>query len=103
GCTFTCAMKSPNKTLIGGQITYHDTATSSIVLAVGTPPTLFREIKIHGVVDPLFVNVPTCQQAAQAFPNGAQFDGTYCPQDQTYCAPGNARNGRFTVQVFDQG
>jgi hypothetical protein len=104
GFTFTCAMQGANKAMIGGQITYHDSATSSIVLVNGTPPTLFPEIKIHGVVDPFFVpNVSTCQQAAQAFPNGAQFDGTYCPQSQTVCVPGKAGTGRFTVQVFDQG
>jgi hypothetical protein len=102
GFTFTCTMKSANKALIAGQITYHDYA-SSILYPGDLTPTTFPEIKIHGIVDPLFVTVPQCDQAAQAFPNGAQFKGTYCPQSQTYCVPGKPGNGRFTVQVFDQG
>jgi hypothetical protein len=97
GFNFTCEMKGANKAMISGQITYHDSAAST----VGGVP--FPEIRLHGVVDPLFVDVSTCEEAAQAFPNGAQFQGTYRPQGPTPGVPGNARDGRFTVQVFDQG
>jgi hypothetical protein len=100
GFNFTCQMKGPNKAMISGQLTYHDSAPSSIVLVVGAPPTQFPEIRLHGVVDPFFVNnVSTCQAAADAVPNTALFRGTYQSQDSTL----SALHGRFTVQVFDQG
>ncbi len=55
-------------------------------------------------MDPLFVeNVSTCEEAAETFPDAAQFEGTYRPQGPTPGIPGIARDGRFVVQVFDQG
>ena len=36
-------------------------------------------------------------------PNAALFQGTYRPQGPTPDVPGYARDGRFVVEVFDQG
>lgn len=92
GFTFTCEMQG-NKPQIKGQITYHDSAST-----VGG--ATFPEIRLHGVVDPFFVDVPTCEAAAEAFPNAAQFEGSYRSQDSALSA---LPSGRFIVQVFDQG
>lgn len=91
GFTFTCEMKG-SQAQIKGQITYHDSPST-----IGG--TGFPEIRLHGVVDPLFVDVPTCEAAAEAFPDAAQFEGTYRSQDTTL----GALQGRFVVLVFDQG
>jgi hypothetical protein len=93
GFNFTCEMKGPNKAMISGEITYHDSASSTIGVQT------FPEIRLHGVVDPMFIDVSTCEAAAQAFPGSALFKGTYQSQDSTL----SALQGRFTVQVFDQG
>jgi hypothetical protein len=99
GFNFTCRMDGrANRAVIKGVITYHDSAASTV------GGLNFPEIRLHGIVDPFFVeNVSTCEEAAQAFPDGAQFEGIYRPQGPTPGVPGNARDGRFTVQVFDQG
>jgi hypothetical protein len=92
GFNFTCEMKG-NKAQIKGQITYHDSPST-------IDGMLFPEIRLHGVVDPFFVDVPSCEAAAEAMPNSAQFDGTYRSQDAALAA---MPPGRFVVQVFDQG
>jgi hypothetical protein len=93
GYNFTCQMKGTNKALIQGEITYHD--SPSTIGGVNYP-----EIRIHGVVDPFFVTVPRCDQAAEAFPDTAQFKGDYRSQDTTLSS---IVGGRFTAQVFDEG
>jgi hypothetical protein len=107
GFNFTCHVDGHNRAVIRGHITYHDSDTSTIDVPDplrGEMPTSFPEIRLHGIVDPLFVeDVSTCEQAAEAFPNGALFEGTYRPQGQTPGVPGNARDGRFVVEVFDHG
>ena len=99
GFNFTCHMDGKaNRAVIRGQITYHDSAASTVD---GLP---YPEIRLHGIVDPFFVeNVSTCEEAAEVFPDAAQFEGTYRPQGPTPGVPGNARDGRFVVEVFDQG
>jgi len=94
GFNFTCEMTDKNKAVIKGEITYHDTGTSVIE---GLP---FGEVRIHGVVDPIFVTAPECETAAEVFFDGAQFEGTYRSQDTTLLSK---PPGRFTVLVFDQG
>ena len=104
GFNFTCEMKG-GKAVIRGQITYHDRGTSTIDVPVDpelpagpTVETDFPEIRIHGTVDPIVMNVPTCEAAVLAFPNSTVFEGNYRSQDTT--VPGG---GRFNVLVFDQG
>lgn len=94
GFNFTCEMRAKNKAVIKGQITYHDTGTSVVE---GKP---FRPIRLHGVVDPVFITAPECQAAAELFLDAAQFKGTYRSQDTTLMSK---PPGRFTVLVFDQG
>ena len=49
---------------------------------------------------PLIIfDVSTCEAAAAVFPDAAQFEGTYRPQDTTL----SAMCGRFKVLVGDQG
>jgi hypothetical protein len=99
GFNFTCHMdKRADRAVIRGQITYHDSGPST----VGTVD--YPAIRLHGIVDPFFVeDVSTCEQAAEFFPDAAQFEGTYRPQGPTPGIPGSERDGRFIVQVFDQG
>ena len=52
GFNFTCEMTAKNKAVIKGQITYHDTGTSEI------EGVDFRPIRLHGVVDPMFITAP---------------------------------------------
>jgi hypothetical protein len=104
GFNFTCEMTAKDKAVIKGEITYHDTGTSTILVpsgVQGVPPveTDFPEIRIHGVVDPMYFNVATCELAAQAFFDAAQFDGNYRSQETSLIS---AETGRFTVLVFDQ-
>src|SRR5215203_5140704 len=94
GFNFTCEMTDKNKAVIKGEITYHDTGTSVIE---GLP---FGEVRIHGVVDPIFVTDHECETAAEIFFDVAQFEGTYRSQDTTLLSK---PPGRFTVLVFDQG
>jgi hypothetical protein len=98
GFNFTCEMTAKNKAVIKGQITYHDTGTSEIGTEVGIKT--FNPIRIHGVVDPIYITAETCELAAQIFLDAAQFDGTYRSQDKTLLSK---PPGRFTVLVFDQG
>jgi hypothetical protein len=105
GFNFTCEMTAKNKAVIKGEITYHDTGTSTILVPSGVPgvppvETDFPEIRIHGVVDPMYFNVATCELAAQAFFDAAQFDGNYRSQDTSLTS--DEETGRFTVLVFDQ-
>jgi hypothetical protein len=94
GFNFTCEMRAKNKAVIKGQITYHDTGTSTIA------GLKFKPIRIHGVVDPFFTTAQTCEQAAQIFLDAAQFKGTYRSQE---AALSSVTGGRFTVLAFDQG
>lgn len=105
GFNFTCRMdQQQNRAVIRGTVTYHDRAASSITIPGDPAATSFPEIRIHGTVDPFFVkDVATCEQAAEAIPDAAQFEGTYRPQDRTAGIPGQPRDGRFVIQVFDQG
>ena len=104
GFNFTCEMKG-GKAVIRGEITYHDSGTSIIDVPVDpdlpggpTVSTDFPEIRIHGTVDPIVMSVPTCELAAEAFPDATLFEGSYRPQDTTLSAMG----GRFNVLVYDQ-
>jgi hypothetical protein len=94
GFNFTCEVTAKNKEVIKGEITYHDTGTSTVA---GVD---FPEIRLHGVVDPMTFTAPDCEAAAQLFLDAAQFDGTYRSQDTSLTS---ALPGRFTVLVFDQG
>ena len=98
GFNFTCHMDRQDRAVIRGKITYHDSGVSTV------GGVDFPEIRLNGNVDPLFVeNVTSCQEAAEAFPDAAQFEGTYRPQGPTPGIPGFERDGRFVVQVFDEG
>jgi hypothetical protein len=94
GFNFTCEMTDKNKAVIKGEITYHDTATSTV------GGVDFPEVRLHGIVDPMVFTAPDCETAAQLFLDAAQFDGTYRSQDTSLTS---ALPGRFTVLVFDQG
>ena len=95
GFNFTCEMRAKNKAVIKGEITYHDTGTS-----VDRAASTFNPIRLHGVVDPMFITAATCEAAAQIFLDAAQFEGTYRSQETGLTS---ALPGRFTVLVFDQG
>jgi hypothetical protein len=94
GFNFTCEVTAKNKEVIKGEITYHDTGTSTV------EGVDFPEVRLHGVVDPMTFTAPDCETAAQLFLDAAQFDGTYRSQDTSLTA---ALPGRFTVLVFDEG
>jgi len=98
GFNFTCHVDNRDRAVIRGKITYHDRGASTV------DGVEFPEIRLHGTVDPLFVeDVATCREAAEAFPGTALFEGTYRPQGPTPGVPGPRRDGRFVVEVFDQG
>ena len=101
GFNFTCEMnKRAKRALIMGEITYHDSGASTI------GGVQFPEIRLHGTVDPFFVaGVSTCEQAAEMLAGlpVVQFEGTYRPQDKTPAVSEDGPDGRFIVQVFDQG
>jgi hypothetical protein len=79
-------------------ITYHDSGPS--IIGDSSPGPSGSK----GIVDPFFVeDFSACGEAAEAFPNTAQFEGKYRPEDKTPGVPRNARKGRFVAQVFDQG
>jgi hypothetical protein len=94
GFNFTCEMTAKNKAVIRGEITYHDTGTSVIE---GLP---YGEVRIHGVVDVMYLTAESCEAAAQDYLDMAQFNGTYRSQDTNLTS---AEPGRFSVLVFDQG
>jgi hypothetical protein len=94
GFNFTCEMTDKNKAVIKGEITYHDTGTSTVA---GVD---FPEVRLHGVVDPMTFTADDCETAAQLFLDAAQFDGTYRSQETSLTS---ALPGRFNVLVFDQG
>src|SRR5215212_522174 len=96
GFTFTCDVNTKAKRAeIKGEITYHDTGTSSIILEGDLTPTAFPEIRIHGIVDPFYVeNVLTCEDVPPLIPGTARFGGTYRSQDTTLSA---MPPGRFNV------
>jgi len=94
GFNFTCEMTAKNKAVIRGEITYHDTGTSVIE---GVP---YGEVRIHGVVDAVYLTAESCETAAQDYLDMAQFNGTYRSQDTSLMS---ALPGRFSVLVFDQG
>ena len=108
GFTFTCDVNTKAKRAeIKGQITYHDTGTSVINVPVDPDeplvlePKPFPEIRIHGIVDPFFVEgVLTCEEVPPLIPGTARFGGTYRSQDTSLSA---MPPGRFSVGVFDQG
>jgi hypothetical protein len=97
GFNFTCHVDRHDRAVIRGQITYHDRGVST----VGADE--LPEIRLRGTVDPFFTTVDTCEEAAALFLDAAQFEGTYRPQGKTPGVLGDARDGRFIVQVFDQG
>jgi hypothetical protein len=104
GFNFTCEMNKPaKKAVIRGQVTYHD-SPSSILLVGDLVPTPFPEIRIHGTVEPIVLtNIENCEMAEGMLFEGvpaARFDGTYRSQDTTYSAIGG---GEFTILVGDQG
>jgi len=92
GFNFTCQMKGVNQAFIQGHITYHDNPST-----VGG--IKFPEIRLDGVVDPFFVTVSGCDQAAEMVSDTAQFKGEYRSQDTMLS---NVVGGRFVVQVFDE-
>jgi hypothetical protein len=94
GFNFTCEMTDKNKAVIKGEITYHDTGTSTVA---GVD---FPEVRLHGVVDPITFTAEDCETAAQLFLDAARFEGTYRSQDTSLTS---ALPGRFNVLVFDQG
>jgi hypothetical protein len=97
GFNFTCHVDNQDRAVIRGKITYHDSGVS----AVGGVD--FPEIRLNGTVDPFFTTASTCEEAAEIFLDAAQFEGTYRPQGKTPISAGNERDGRFVVEVFDQG
>jgi hypothetical protein len=97
GFNFTCHVDRQDRAVIRGRITYHDPGVSTV------GGVDFPEIRLNGTVDPFFTTAENCEQAAQDFLDAAQFEGTYRPQGRTPGIPGNLRDGRFVVQVFDQG
>jgi hypothetical protein len=104
GFNFTCEMNQrARKAVIKGEITYHD-SPSSIVLVGDLTPTPFPEIRIHGTVEPIVLtNIENCEMADEMLFEGvpaARFDGTYRSQDATFSA---IDGGEFTVLVGDQG
>ncbi|HEX2404918.1 MAG TPA: hypothetical protein VHM29_09465 [Acidimicrobiia bacterium] len=94
GFNFTCEMTAKNKAVIKGEITYHDTGTSTV------EGVDFPEVRLHGVVDPVTLTAPRCEAAAELFLDAANFDGTYRSQDTSLLSK---PPGRFNVLVFDQG
>ena len=119
GFNFTCEVETAKKrTVIKGQITYHDDPSTIDVLPPipGDPPveTDFPEIRIHGTVKPIiFLGVTECGQAVEELfgdPEApppfegiptALFEGTYRSQDTTVSSV--LPPGEFTVLVGDQG
>jgi hypothetical protein len=121
GFNFTCEVETAKKrTVIKGQITYHD--DPSEVSVVGAElPIEFPEIRIHGTVKPIvFLGVTECGTAVEKLFEGgdlpvdappefegipaAMFEGTYRSQDTTLSnvLPTEER-GEFVVLVGDQG
>ena len=87
GFNFTCHMDGrTDQPVIRGEITYHDSATSTV------DGVSYPAIRLHGIVDPLFVeDVSTCAEAVESFPyfpDAAVFEGTYRPQGPTPRYPG---------------
>ena len=97
GFNFTCHVDKRDRAVIRGKITYHDSGLSSV------GGVDFPEIRLNGTVDPFFTTAETCEEAAEIFLDAALFEGTYRPQGKTPGVLGSAREGRFIVQVFDQG
>ena len=113
GFNFTCEVETAKKrTVIKGQITYHDGATSTVA---GVP---YPAVRIHGTVEPIvFLGVTECGEAVEklfdpdALPvdappefegiPAALFEGTYRSQDST--VSGVLPPGEFVVLVGDQG
>jgi hypothetical protein len=96
GFNYTCDMSTGNRARIQGEITYHD--DPSTVAGIDFP-----EIRLHGTVDPFFIEgVTTCAEAAEQFEGipTVLFQGDYRSQDTTLPA---LPPSRFTVHVFDQG
>ena len=96
GFALTCEVRK-GRAVVQGNLTYYDRG-----------PTLpFGEVAIHGVLDPIVVNVPECQAVPdalmtaelQGFP-AALFEGKYRALNSR---TGNKYTGRFSVLVFDQG
>jgi len=97
GFNFTCHVDNQDRAVIRGKITYHDPGVSTV------GGVDFPEIRLNGTVDPFFTTAETCEEAAEIFLDAAVFEGTYRPQGKTPGIPGNLRDGRFIVQVYDQG
>ena len=97
GFNFTCHVDNRDRAVIRGKITYHDPGVSTI------GGVDFPEIRLNGTVDPFLTTASTCEEAAEIFLDAAKFEGTYRPQGKTPGIPGSERDGRFVVEVFDQG
>ena len=97
GFNFTCHVDNQDRAVIRGKITYHDSGVSTV------GGVDFPEIRLNGTVDPFFTTAENCEQAAEIFLDAAQFEGTSRPQGPTPGIPGSERDGRFVVEVFDQG
>ena len=112
GFNFTCEVETAKKrTVIRGQITYHDSAPSTVD---GVP---YPAVRIHGTVEPIiFLGITECGEAVDKLFGGtpppdapppfegiptALFEGTYRSQDSTL--PAALEQGEFTVLVGDQG
>jgi hypothetical protein len=104
GFNFTCEVETEKKrAVIRGTITYQDDPS----------PMAPEGVKLHGTVDPLFIELtepvggvdPTCENAdvlaqIEGVPY-ARFQGEYRSEDGTLPAP--YEQGRFQVDVFDRG
>jgi hypothetical protein len=96
GFNYTCDMSKGNRARIQGEITYHDNPST-------VDGVIFPEIRLHGTVDPFFIeDVTTCAEAAEQFEGipTALFQGNYRSQDKKLLSK---PPGRFTIQVFDNG
>ena len=111
GFNFTCQVDRQDQVVIRGNLTYHDKGVSTIDVPVDPDDpsgpvvaTEFPEIRLHGTVDPTSLDdATTCEEAAESFPDGALFEGSYRPQGPRSGIPDDLSEGRFIVQVFDQG
>ena len=105
GFTFTCAVEN-GSAVVHAVLSYHDHALSELTLTADGAPRLvhFPRIDLLGRAEPLVLDVPTCEDITELHLPVAQFRGVYRPQrpDRTMPA-GQQAEGRFEVQVFDQG
>lgn len=102
GFTLTCGIEN-NKAVVRGQLQYHDHGASEIDRGdIGLGLLEFGEVKIHGELDPMITSAATCDEVERTMGSSgsALFQGRYRPDDLALPVIGE---GRFTVQLFDQG